>query len=42
MDPIEIVELTLAEDTPLFDYIPEPIDEYLVIVNDVSDWEETS
>ena len=40
MDPIEIVELTLAEDTPLFDYISEPIDEYLVIVNDASDWEE--
>jgi len=40
MDPIEIVEITLAEDTPIFEYIPEPIDEYLVIVNDSSDWEE--
>jgi hypothetical protein len=40
MDPIEIVEVTLTEDTPLFEYIPEPIDEYLVIVNTPSDWEE--
>jgi len=40
MEPIEIVEITLAEDTPLFEYIPEPVDEYLVIVNTPSDWEE--
>ena len=40
MEPIEIVEVTLTEDTPLFEYIPEPVDEYLVIVNDPSDWEE--
>jgi hypothetical protein len=40
MDKIEITEIGLTEDTPLFEYIPEPIDEYLVIVNDPSDWEE--
>ena len=40
MDKIEITEIGLTEDTPLFEYIPEPIDEYLVIVNDSSDWEE--
>ena len=38
--PIVITEITLAEDTPLYEYIPEPIDEYLVVVNNPSDWEE--
>lgn len=37
---VEVVEVSLAEDTPIFEYIPKPIDEYLVIVNDTSDWEE--
>jgi len=40
MDPIEVIEVRLTEDTPIFEYIPEPIDEYMVIVNDSSDWEE--
>ena len=40
MELKEIPEIVLTEDTPLFEYIPQPIDEYLVIVNDVSDWEE--
>jgi len=40
MDKIEITEIGLTDDTPLFEYIPKPIDEYLVIVNDSSDWDE--
>lgn len=28
------------EDTPIIEYIPQEIDEYLVIVNDENDWEE--
>ena len=40
MEPIEIVEVRLGVDTPVVNYTPKPIDEYLVIVNDSSDWEE--
>ena len=40
MEPIEIVEVRLGVDTPVVNYTAQPIDEYLVIVNDSSDWEE--
>lgn len=37
---VEIVECRFGEDTQFVEYTPDPIDEYLVIVNDASDWEE--
>jgi len=40
MEPIEIVEVRLGVDTPVVNYTAQPIDEYLVIVNDSSDWKE--
>jgi len=40
MELKEITEIHLAVDTPIFEYIPESIDEYLVIVNHSSDWGE--
>lgn len=36
----QITHLTLGDDTKRIEYIPNEIDEYLVIVNDVLDWEE--
>ena len=40
MDLTEVTEISLTDDTPIFEYIPESIDEYLVIVNHSSDWGE--
>ena len=40
MDNIEIIENHFSNVTEVIEYTPDPIDEYIVIVNDVSDWEE--
>ena len=40
MEHIQNIELRVGEVTEFIDHIPDPIDEYLVIVNDVADWEE--
>lgn len=40
MEEIEVIEVRFGEDTQFIDYTPNEIDEYLVIVNDASDWEE--
>lgn len=36
----EGVEVVISPETPIIKYIPDPIDEYIVIVEDSSDWEE--
>ena len=40
MDNIEIIENNFSTDTQIIEYTPDPIDEYIIIVNDVNDWEE--
>jgi len=40
MDNMEIIEDRFSTDTQIIEYTPDPIDEYVVIVNDVNDWEE--
>ena len=40
MDNIKIIENHFSTDTEIIEYTPGPIDEYIVIVNDVNDWEE--
>ena len=40
MDNIEIIENHFSNVTEVIEYTPDPIDEYIVIDNDVSDWEE--
>ena len=40
MDNIEILENNFSNITEVIEYTPDPIDEYIVIVNDVNDWEE--
>lgn len=37
---LEPDEVSISNDTHLIEYTPEPIDEWIVIVNDPSDWEE--
>ena len=32
--------VVISTDTPVITYNPDPIDEYIVIVNDASDWQE--
>lgn len=36
----EGVEVVISPETPVIEYTPDPIDEYIVIVEDSSDWEE--
>ena len=36
----EGVEVVISPETPVIEYTPEPIDEYMVVVNDSSDWQE--
>ena len=40
MDNIEIIENNFSTDTQIIEYTPDPIDEYIIIVNDLNDWEE--
>ena len=40
MDNTEILENHFSNVTEVIEYTPDPIDEYIVIVNDVNDWEE--
>jgi hypothetical protein len=40
MDNIEIIENHFSNVAEVIEYTPDPIDEYMVIVNDVNDWEE--
>lgn len=37
---LEIINNRIGQVTEFIDYTPDPIDEYLVIVNDATDWEE--
>ena len=36
----EDVEIVLSPETPVIEYVPEPIDEYIIVVEDAGDWEE--
>lgn len=36
----EGVEVVISPETPVIEYTPDPIDEYMVVVNDSSDWQE--
>ena len=40
MDNIELIEDRFSTDTQIIEYTPDPIDEYVVIVNDANNWEE--
>ena len=37
---LDVTIIGESEDTPIINYTPDPIDEYMVIVNLPEDWEE--